>query len=290
MIAALGLGHCPWQDTKGAHGYLDRKYFSCISIHYNGRADMGVWVELSGQGCRTFETLSDRGWADLFQWIDTQQLKITRLDVAFDDHTGILNMGQIVEDTRLQNYVSRSDYWETVLSSKGSTVQIGSPQSKVLIRIYDKAAERHCEPGTHWIRVELQLRDDRALQFTKIPLSVGDAFSGVLLNYLRYVLPDDTDTNKWRWPMTDYWVNLLEVLSPISIYTAPGMDYNLDRCRNYVVNQAGNAIDALIQIYGIHEFTEMIKERTTARNPKYDQLIHQHKSDWLAGIAGRYMK
>lgn len=186
--------------------------------------------------------------------------------------------------------MSRSDYWETVLSSKGSTVQIGSPQSKVLIRIYDKAAERHCEPGTHWIRVELQLRDDRALQFTKIPLSVGDAFSGVLLNYLRYVLPDDTDTNKWRWPMTDYWVNLLEVLSPISIYTAPGMDYNLDRCRNYVVNQAGNAIDALIQIYGIHEFTEMIKERTTARNPKYDQLIHQHKSDWLAGIAGRYMK
>ena len=290
MIAALGLGHCPWQDTKGAHCYLDRKYFSCISIHYNGRADMGVWVELSGQGCRTFETLSDRGWADLFQWIDTQQLKITRLDVAFDDHTGILKMGQIFEDTRLQNYVSRSDYWETVLSSKGSTVQIGSPQSKVLIRIYDKAAERHCEPGTHWIRVELQLRDDRALQFTKIPLSVGDAFSGVLLNYLRYVLPDDTDTNKWRWPMTDYWVNLLEVLSPISIYTAPGMDYNLDRCRNYVVNQAGNAIDALIQIYGIHEFTEMIKERTTARNPKYDQLIHQHKSDWLAGIAGRYMK
>ena len=80
------------------------------------------------------------------------------------------------------------------------------------------------------------------------------------------------------------------MLSPISIYTAPGMDYNLDRCRNYVVNQAGNAIDALIQIYGIHEFTEMIKERTTARNPKYDQLIHQHKSDWLAGIAGRYMK
>ena len=91
MIAALGLGHCPWQDTKGAHGYLDRKYFSCISIHYNGRADMGVWVELSGQGCRTFETLSDRGWADLFQWIDTQQLKITHGEgLEWVDHFDVI--------------------------------------------------------------------------------------------------------------------------------------------------------------------------------------------------------
>lgn len=149
LIEALGLTHCPWLDTKGAHGYRDRKYFSCISVHYNGREDMGVWVELSGQGCRTFESLSAKSWDDLFQWITVQQLKITRLDVAFDDHTGVLDIDQIVEDTRRKHYVSRSDYWETVLSSKGSTVQIGSPQSKVLVRIYDKAAERHCEPGTH---------------------------------------------------------------------------------------------------------------------------------------------
>ena len=100
LIEALGLTHCPWQDTKGAHGYRDRKYFSCISVHYNGREDMGVWVELSGQGCRTFESLSAKSWDDLFQWITVQQLKITRLDVAFDDHTGVLDIDQIVEDTR----------------------------------------------------------------------------------------------------------------------------------------------------------------------------------------------
>lgn len=173
LIEALGLTHCPWQETKGAHGYRDRKYFSCISVHYNGREDMGVWVEMSGQGCRTFESLSAKSWDDLFGWIAIQQLKITRLDVAFDDHTGVLDIDQIVEDTRRKHYVSRSDYWETVLSSKGSTVQIGSPQSKVLVRIYDKAAERHCEPGTHWVRVEMQLRDDRAIQYSKIPLSMG---------------------------------------------------------------------------------------------------------------------
>lgn len=288
LIAALGLSSCPWQEIKGAHGYRDRKYFSCISIHYNGREDMGVWVEMSGQGCRTFETLSRVGWDALFSFIDTNHLKITRLDVAFDDHSGILNIRDIVEDTQEGNFVSKSDYWETVLSSKGSTVQIGSPQSKVLVRIYDKARERRCSEGTHWVRVEIQLRDDRAIQFTKIPMSIGEAFSGVLLNYLRYVIPDDTDTNKWRWMMRPYWINMLEVVTPISIYTAPGMDYNIDRCREYVVNQAGNAIDCLIRIYGLNEFKAMVDHRSTSKNPKYEALVRQYQFDRLAARFDRY--
>lgn len=249
---------------------------------------MGVWVEMSGQGCRTFETLSRVGWDALFSFIDTNHLKITRLDVAFDDHSGILNIRDIVEDTQEGNFVSKSDYWETVLSSKGSTVQIGSPQSKVLVRIYDKARERRCSEGTHWVRVEIQLRDDRAIQFTKIPMSIGEAFSGVLLNYLRYVIPDDTDTNKWRWMMRPYWINMLEVVTPISIYTAPGMDYNIDRCREYVVNQAGNAIDCLIRIYGLNEFKAMVDHRPTSKNPKYEALVRQYQFDRLAAKFDRY--
>lgn len=287
LIAALGLSHCPWQEIKGAHGYRDRKYFSCISIHSNGRDDMGVWVELSGQGCRTFETLSKVGWTALFSFITQNNLNITRLDVAFDDHTGLLDIGQIVHDTQCGNFVSKSDYWETVLSSKGSTVQIGSPQSKVVIRIYDKAAERHCESGTHWVRVELQLRDDRAKQFMKLPLTIGESFSGVVLNYLRYVIPDENDTNRWRWQMTDYWLNFLEIVTPISVYVSPGMEYNEDRCKNYVVNQAGNAIACLIEMYGINEFKHMIDNRDTKPNPKYDALIKQFNFEKLAA---KFMK
>lgn len=283
----MSLSSCPWQEIKGAHGYRDRKYFSSISVHYNGREDMGVWVEMSGQGCRAFESISQLGWPGLFSFISESGLKITRLDVAFDDHTGILHMRDIIEDTQDGNFVSRSDYWETVLSSKGSTVQIGSPQSKVLVRIYDKARERHCEEGTHWNRVELQLRDDRAIQFTRLQLPIGEAFSGVLLNYLRYVIPDGEDSNRWRWPMRPYWLDMLEVLTPISIYTAPGLEYNVDRCREYVVNQAGNAIDCLIKIYGLNEFRTMIDNRSTSTNPKYENLVQQYRFERLAARCGR---
>lgn len=280
LISALGLAHVPWTETKGARGYRDRKYFSCISVHYNGRADMGVWVEMSGQGCRTFESLSSVGWEGIFSFIRENGLKITRLDVAYDDHSGILNIRDIVEDTQNGMYVIKSDYWETVLSSKGSTVQIGSPQSKVLIRIYDKAAERG-KPDKHWIRCEMQLRDDRAVQFTKIPLPIGQAYAGVLLNYLRYVEPGE-DSNKWRWPMRDYWCNLVEDAERISIYQSPGMEYNEERCKRYVVNQAGNAIDACIQMYGLYEFEKMIQERPVSHNPKYDMVVKQHRFNVIA--------
>ena len=277
LIDALGLSHVSWTQTKGAHGYRDRLYFNSISIHYNGREDMGVWVEMSGQGCRAFESFSAVGWERLFLFIRDNGLKITRLDVAYDDHTGILPMNRIVQDTQRGFFISRSEYWEIVLSSKGSTVQIGNPQCKVLIRIYDKAAERKCEPGTHWIRCEIQLRDDRAAQFTKIPLPIGEAFAGVLLNYLRYVESSD-DANKWRWPMTDYWRDLVEDAQQISIYRTPGIEYNVERLKNLVVNQWGNAIDCMIQLIGINGLESMIANRSCASNPKYDLLIRDFES------------
>ena len=144
LIAALGLSHVPWTETKGARGYMDRLYFGCISVHYNGREDMGVWVELSGQGCRNFEDLTTLPgkWDDLFSFIHHENLHMTRLDVAFDDHTGILDIDRIAQDTEAQRYVSRMNWWEVTRSCKGVSCQIGSPQSKVLVRIYDKAAER----------------------------------------------------------------------------------------------------------------------------------------------------
>ena len=278
IIDALGLSHCPWTETKGARGYMDRKYFGCISIHYNGREDMGVWCEMSGQGCRNFEDLSmlpDK-WESLFEFIHSNNLHMTRLDVAFDDHTGILDIDTIAADTENQHFISHMKYWEVVRSTKGTTVQIGSPQSRVLVRIYDKAAERGFN-DRHWIRVELQLRDDRASEFSKIPMEIGEAFAGVLLNYLRYVQPDETDVNKSRWETTDYWNNLIGGIGRIRIYVAPGGAYNEERCRHYVFEMAGNAIDAMLQICGdMDSFKDMLNLRRCNPNPKYELIVKEH--------------
>ena len=280
IVDLLGLSHVPWETTKGARGYQSRLYFNCISIHFNGRDDMGVWCELSGQGCRAFETLSSLPgkWEDLFRTITENHMNITRLDVAYDDHTGMLDLDEIIQDTRRKEYVSKSDYWEIVESSKGQTVQFGSPQSDVLIRIYDKARERNCPAGEHWIRCELQLRRERAIAFTKLGLSIGQSFCGVVINYLRFVEPMDGDSNKWRWPLKPYWGEFLGSANKISLYESPGLEYNLDRCERYVIRQAGNAIDAYIQIHGVDAFLEELKHRPVQRNPKYDRLVEEYRT------------
>lgn len=286
IISVLGLDGVDWQQVKGARGYHDRLYFDCISIHYNGRNDMGCWCEMSGQGCRAFETYSDlpNKWPDLFQAIQEDRMKITRLDVAFDDHTGVLDIDRLLLDTQNQEYVSKSRDWSVTVSSKGKTIDIGSPKSDVYIRIYDKAAERNCDPGTHWIRCELQLRDERAQKFATLTdtvnpwaLSLGSAYCGVMINYLRYVDPDPLDSNRWRWPIKEYWGDFLADAQSISLYTAPGVDYNLDQCKRYVIRQAGNAIDAYIQIKGVEQFLHDLENRPVRRNPKYDQLISRYK-------------
>lgn len=279
IIAALGLSHCPWTETKGARCYMDRLYFGCISVHYNGREDMGVWCEMSGQGCRNFEDLTQlpNKWDDLLSFIHGNHLHITRLDVAYDDHTGILDIQRVADDTEAQRFVSRMKYWETVRSCKGINVQIGSPQSKVLVRIYDKAAERGYDDGRHWVRVELQLRDSRAEEFTKIPTTIGEAFAGVLLNYLRFVEADETDTNKSRWQTADYWYALIGDVGRIKIFTVPGGAYNLEKCRHYVFDMAGNAVDAMLQCCDcVEDFLTMVSMRTCKPNPKYELVVKEY--------------
>lgn len=278
FVHLLGLSEVPWETIKGARGYQDRLYFNCISIHFNGREDMGIWCEMSGQGCRAFESLTTlpEKWETLFKRIVNLKLNITRLDVAYDDHSGMLDIDEIIQDTRHKEYVSKSEYWEIIESSKGQSLQFGSPQSDTLIRIYDKARERNCPEGEHWIRCELQLRRDRAIAFTQLGLSIGQSFCGVVINYLRFVEPMDGDTNKWRWPIKPYWGEFLCNANAISIYHAPGLEYNFDRCEKYVIRQAGNAIDAYIQIRGVPAFLEEIQHRPVKRNPKYDRLVKEY--------------
>lgn len=195
FIRMLGLNkdNISWEKVKGAHGYRDRLYWQSISIHYNGSEDMGIWLEMSGQGCRAFESYGTGDFDALFSEVldNPDDMHITRLDVAFDDHTGILDIDEICKDAENQMYISRTNAWQVTRSDSGNSVTHGSRASEILIRIYDKAAERGFEDGRHWVRVELQLRRERARAFlaswrsrgVSLPVS-SETISGTLLNLI----------------------------------------------------------------------------------------------------------
>ena len=68
----------------------------------------------------------------------------------------------------------------------------------------------------------------------------------------------------------------MQASEAISLYRKPGRGYNLERLLNFVQNNAGNAIDAAVDILGPERFFKMIEDRRVTSSPKYEQLKRQY--------------
>lgn len=277
---------CGWDELgHGRNGYRKGLYYGSISILYDGNPGMGSCLDMSGQGCRSFEEYGTGDFDGLFQLFQRGEgYHVTRLDVAFDDHTGILDIQQLFRDSDNQDgeqqFVSkfRKSRIEKEFNDgrAGITVYHGSKKSAILIRIYDKAAERGLPEDQHWVRVELQLRDDRAEAFCFDDAPIGILFRGVLVNYVRYVDDPGGDSNRWRWPMKPYWEELIEQVSRIRLYVKPGVEYNIGQLNNFVFEQASNAMAAAFEIYGVPFCVQKIQQREVMGNPKYRRLVEEY--------------
>lgn len=281
LIHLLGLEDLPFEVVNGTKGYQYRQYFCGISFHFSEdpTAQNGfIWLEMSGQGCRCFETYGTGDFETLFnlsrQYPDDCRIK--RLDVAFDDREDVLDLDVICTETREHNYVSRTQNYEVIYSNKGNTVNFGSCKSNIFVRFYDKAKERGYEdPSLHWVRCELQLRDTNSQGFANNlkDHTVQDLYIGVLKNYLSFRVPNEKDSNKRRWDVADWWERFLEGAVATSIYDKPGVEYNLAACERYVMTQPIGSIKTLVNIYGAAAFIRMVIESPPPKNPKYRQLV-----------------
>lgn len=288
MIDMLGLTGCKFTETYGMQGFQSRLIYDGISIHYNSCRHEGVWVEMSGQGCRAFETNCEYedGFLYLFEYFKEypDDYHVTRLDVAYDDFQNVIPLNSFARDILNKNYVSRfKDDSMTVTCSAGRvgyTIDCGSRKSDIKFRIYDKAYERGYRGEDHfpWTRFEIQMRNDRALNFIHMldTENLGTLFGGVILNYLRIVKPDKNDTNKRRWNMRKWFSDFIGDVEAISLFTKCETDYNLAKCEDFVYGHCGNSIDALIEIKGIDTVLKELKERKPERTQKYIQLINEN--------------
>ena len=146
IIDMLGLQDIKFEQMRGRYCYADRLNYDGINIMYNGREDMGICVEMSGQGCRDFETYGNGDFQSIFDMIlenwnadvEKRQMNISRLDVAYDDFDNILDLGYYMQACQKGDYVSRCHDYEVIASNKGCSVCHGSRrQSDVFIRMYD---------------------------------------------------------------------------------------------------------------------------------------------------------
>lgn len=298
IIEMLGMENLPFMEVPGAKGWRKRLYFSGVSIHYDGHDGL-VWLEMSGQGCRAFESLGHGDFNVLFDYVlGNPEVNITRLDVAYDDYQGLLDLDKITYDTLHGNFITKMRKWNVDISSDGTCVTHGTKRGSVLVRIYDKAAERNkSEEIPHWVRCELMLRRERAFEFIKLlrpseeyswneearaytPVreaeTVDTLYFLILNHYLRYIELSETDTNKWRAPVASHWLTFCTSVTSESksLYVKPGLEYNALNLSNYVSDRNAGPIFTYIKLFGVNDLVERVSQKAPINlNPKYKMLL-----------------
>lgn len=249
------------------------------------RTDMGICLDISGKGCREFENIPGNDWLKFLHDICDRDFKttITRLDLAYDDHIGTLDLYRIAQDVKDRNYTSPSKkasiFWsdDQKHDVQGLTVYIGSKKSDVLVRIYDKAAEREFGDERHWVRCEIQLRHDRCIAAAAEILKhqhVGRTAAGILRNYLMFREPQSEDTNRSRWPVTDYWDNVLLDMERVRLWISPGEPYNFSKTELHLIKQYGQALITVQEINGsLGAFLDVCRRVYPVLNKKYENVI-----------------
>lgn len=281
IVELLGLSECSFEERPGFYGYRNCLFFENIRIHYNGRDDMGICVEMSGKGLRAWEHYGNADYDKIFSLIlehysdnaEKREMNITRLDVAYDDFQGLIDLSLLLRETQDLNFVSRFKDWQCICGSKGSSVNHGSTSSQVYIRIYDKKAEQGRDDLEHWVRAELQLRKSCALGFIMSKSVVDVKYFETLNNYLRYVVSTENVSNKSMLPTAPYWISWLQSCGSQSIFYKPALTYNFDTLHNYVTEHMACSISTVVDVIGVEQFFKDI-----FRSRKGKKLNERYKS------------
>jgi phage replication initiation protein len=265
VIELAGLGKLNFTENgKGRYGY-DNAYTidGIINVYYSAkRSDMGVHVELTGQGVRKYETIMEvEGitWRQVFEHLRSFAT-FSRIDLALDEYEGMVGFADIIGKIERGEHVGRCRSFK-VISGRGSngehtgtTIYMGSNKSDIMLRVYEKNYERQAKgyeiDVPIWNRWELVLKHEKANDFVARYLedgySFGSLFGGILADLIRFVEPGE-DTNKSRWQTSTWWSDFLAMAEPIQL---KGKEYqpNLAKTLNWLENSTVTAIKGLSAI------------------------------------------
>lgn len=245
--------------ATGKMGYKKALYFNNIRVLYDGNENMGIHVEMSGSGCRTFEKYSSLTWQDLFIRMKIHYIaksSVTRLDIAIDDFKGYFKIPDLIKRLKNGSVTSKFKMAKQISNiiiqtgeELGYTLYFGRPTSNIQIRFYEKGIEQEMkgnivpETAQIWNRTEVQARDDRAeilcgiIAEGRIPL--GEVVTGVLRNYINFRRPFYTNgkrtvsDNKSRWDSAKFWLEFLGQAEKISLTMKP-TEITIERKYNWI--------------------------------------------------------
>ncbi|MBY5002399.1 replication initiation factor domain-containing protein [Streptococcus suis] len=243
IVRRIGLNFEFEERDRGRYGYTKSLNFAdCILVLFNEFDEMapierqeqvknmGIHLEITGQGCRYLESVIDEQWQVFFEVLNSYKVKYSRLDIALDDYDGMLDFkviekkvkaGEVISTSKKRDVeetieVNKKEKFDNKGNSKGKTIYFGTRSSSVFIRLYDKKKEQENKgivvDVDFWQRYEIVLRKEKAEDFIERYIA-GETFDylylGVIAGAIRFV-DKGIDTNKARWKTSDFWEKFLK--------------------------------------------------------------------------------
>lgn len=285
LIDLLGLRDVQFVAGRPYNGWQECNYCNGVKLLLGGRDD--VCADLSGVGCRFLESVNGEllNWAELLVWLEHEpRANISRLDLACDDKTGLLQMDKLVKYTADGKYISRSRKRRWIAGDEESII-FGSPSSDSRLRIYNKALERGVEGP--WVRAEFQLRDEAADSFIlnlEQVKDIGACYGGVMNNYLRYTTtnPDTCDGHYDQVKTAKWWRDFIVTTLRIKNITMGGMEYNYGTLELYLEKQVSSSIKAYLLANNgrIGGLLEMARKAELSKKQKIMLWTYQLERDF----------
>lgn len=284
IISMLGYSLSDFREcSHGLHGYRKqlRHVIYPISILYDGLDGMFIHADISGSaihdviehfhnkhstltpfGTTAYETSSFTStvFSDLLQEIHAHG-QVTRLDLAIDDMTTqFYTMPELHSVFSSGHYVSKFRKWKEYIKYEdanrctGYTIYLGSRESSVMFRIYDKQPEQNEKlvkegkaPILHpWVRWKMELKQERAQEACKRMMqgsSVNEVAIGILSNYLRIIEPDNE--RKSRCSTSSKWESFIDGISKVSLYCA-SEPKTLEETKSWLMRQVASSLAAVV--------------------------------------------
>ena len=281
------------------YSYTEHYYIGDIFVYTSPDEEKGVLLELKGKGCRQFESYllaQERSWYDFLMDALVDGGVMKRLDLAINDHTGMLDIPELTEKCRNEECVSVFRSFKSYASGElvkheeqdkagmGYTLYIGSLKSEVYFCVYEKSYEQYIKLGIPIEeapiknRFEIRLKNERAYYAVRDLLTYYDAertaFS-IINRYVRFV-DKEADKKRSDWKLSVRWAWFIgENREPLKLTTKPE-PYTLDRTLRWIQRQVDPTLKMLETITaktGIDYLKEIRK--STKLTEKHYKIIEQ---------------
>ncbi|HFE9852909.1 replication initiation factor domain-containing protein [Enterococcus sp. DIV1420a] len=296
-------------ENRGFYHYTETFYYGSIRIFRNPEeSNMGIMLDLSGEGCRQLEEIfeedNNRSWTEFFRSLYDDDIfgqgilvdtKITRIDIALDELIveGEENfelydlkekMEQGLVDTTFKNFDFNGGfaYEGGKMVNKGLSLYFGSRQSPLYFNFYQKDYELARKEKMsvedarlkHEIknRYEIRLADEKAFLFVEYFLSSGESLDWLVKEVINASLNVYEMKNGMK-VFCQSWYNVIDKMDGLKLSVQgekPSIEKTLRWLSNYLAPSL-KMIKLVDNYMGTNELMERID--SAELKEKHEEMI-----------------